>query len=330
MPWILGCAAPEPSTPDSDPPEAHAPAPWDEDAFWDTPGPLADLVFPESVLEARWIVRVATREAGGRWGGSPQAVLRDFNSFDVIATPRGLVLVGLLGATGRYNPDVASVAVFATQDLVQWSTHIWEVEDARGMNIVDPSLHRRPDGTYELIYFGTTQFGVDPVWLPGPHAIRRAPWDEDARVWREDPEDVVAYEGAVDPVVCNVGDEEWLFSTQSAVRVVADRLDADGHLDHVPFHTWEGHSVPFCREHADGLEVVAQSAAASGPPRVAQFVGERFEDRGDLYEPFGWSNEVCTSPVIVASGSRDLLFCAFLNHLVPPEHDVSTGTSATR
>jgi hypothetical protein len=301
--WLAACGAPDGvgATP-------LAPAPWNDEDFWESPGPLAELVHPADVSSAVWIVRMATSDDGYHWEPVTEIPLVELNSLDVLETPRGLVLVGVLSRAARFGPAGPNVAVFATTDLTRWSTHLWSLEDVRGANIVDPSLHRRPDGTHELVYYGNDVYDIDPVTLPGPHAIRRATWNGGA--WAEDPVDLAAYEGAADPIVCNRGDEEWLFSTQSAERVVAGRLGAEHHLDDAPERAWEPYTVPSCRSRGDGLEILAQVDAALGPPRRAWFDGETLRDEGNLYDHMPWGFDSCSSPVMAQLDTRYVLFCA--------------------
>lgn len=312
--WMGACmerSVPLDTAPVAAPP-AEAPAPWNDDAFWDTPGPFANLVRPRGDEETSWTVGVATRAPGGTWEALPHAVLRNLNSLDVLETQRGLILVGLLDGYGLYDSSIPSVAVFATTDLEHWSSHRWTVLDARGRSIVDPALHRRPDGTFELVYYGASVRGVDPVEIPGPHAIRRATWDEGDGAWREEPEDIAAFDGAVDPMLCNLRDEEWLFATQSAERVVAGKLGPDGRLVGIPTAFWEGHTVPFCRPRDAGLEVFAHAEqAAPVPPSVAHFDGTTFQERGEAYSGLSRMWNHCTSPVVATLQERDVLFCAF-------------------
>lgn len=289
-------------------------APWEDPAFWTTPGPLAALVSPAELHDPLWVVRVATSPDLERWTPRAEIPLVDVNSLDVIALDEGLVLMGLIGSN-TFRVPMSEVFAFATRDLETWSTHAWPIGARRSINPVDPSLHVRRDGTVEMLYYGCDSFGIDPVEVAGEHAIRRATWTDAG--WVEDATDIARIERAVDPVACNLEGEEWLFATQSGMRILGGRRVDDGSFAMDEGVTWERASVPFCRElpagSGGGLELIGQTDSGYGLPArslVTQDGSHTFV--ADLYETSPWGAELCTSPVVAPFDGGYVLFCAIL------------------
>lgn len=284
--------------------------PWQVPGFWDDPGPLESLfdADPEAA-ERTYTVRMATSTDGVTWVGSEDVVITDFNSLDLfVVGDEGVILTGL-----NANPDLAvqmgAVHLIASADLETWASHAWGIPDRHVTNLVDPSLHLRADGTPGLTYYATDVFGEDPVWVEGPHEIRRAAWI--GHDWAEDDDVAWQEEFLADPIICDIDGQEWLFTTQAAQRIVSARGNGDGTFTSTPEIEWDNRTVPFCRDDgAGGLALYAQSDGSHGLPQQATFDGAVITELGPIYPEHLWGEDNCSSVVVGRFREQYVLFCA--------------------
>ena len=290
---------------------APALLPWEVPGFFEDAGPLQSLIEADPTSPERaFTVRMATSPDGVDWIASDAVIASDFNSLDLLVTPSGVILTGL-AANEALPLHQGSVYLLASADLTRWASREWVVSDSAAANLVDPSLHLRADGTPGLAYYACDTFGVDPVWVPGDHAIRRAAWVGGAlEAWVEDAAVSYADDFLVDPVICSLDGQEWLFATQAAEHVILASGNGDGTFTGRNDLTWASQSVPYCAPRGSGLGVYAQGRSATELPTVAQFDGEDLTETGPLYAAHLWGTNSCTSPVMGWFQDQYVLFCA--------------------
>ncbi len=295
----------------SDTGSALALLPWEVPGFYDDAGPLHSLFEADPTAPERaYTVRMATSPDGVTWTESDAVIASEFNSLDLLVTPTGVILTGLPASEGLALHQ-GSMYLLASADLTRWASREWVVSDISSVNLVDPSIHLRADGTPGLTYYACDTFGEDPVWVPGDHAIRRAAWVGGPQErWVEDPAVAYADDFLVDPVICNLNGQEWLFATQAAEHVILASGNGDGTFTGRNDLTWASQSVPYCAPRDAGLGVYAQGRGMSELATVAQFDGEDLDETGPLYAAHLWGSNNCTSPVLGWYQDQYVLFCA--------------------
>lgn len=292
------------STDTSDTSEAGA-LPWDDDAFWTDPGPLAALVAsrPEP---ARYAVRLAT-SADGRTFVDAGTAAWGLSSLHVLVAGDGLVVTGMVDA-GIVLLEERTVYALVTRDLATWGSVAWPVGGAVEAMTVDAAPYLAEDGRLGVVYFSTSVEGVDPASIPGAHPIRRAWWEDGALVEAAEP--LLAEEGLVDPCVCTLDGVEVLFATAGEAGVLVAPGTDDGFGPVATGSTLSGVTVPFCRVDGDVGTLLAQVPGSDAPPRAFTFDATgRVEAAGDaaVENPFDGQ---CTSPAIVPWRDGWLMVCA--------------------
>ena len=289
------------------------PYPWsDNPDWWTDPGPIAPRMFPESVPGGIWDVRMATSTDGVNWEPDPRHIAYGFSSFDLLPTPDGLILTGVIQYIENDTVllEQPSLLSLVTADLETWGSQRFRISDATRRWTVDGGLRIRPDGLFQAHWFGTDIEG-DPATLPGEHEIYSGSWDGETLV-----EDGLIYsrELAADPSVCYRGDQEWLFFTYQGVTIRAAKGNGDGTFADTDLE-YDFVNVPACVASDEDFRLYAQNRGGGGPPWVVHLNEDAtFKSSAQLYteeqDPFGYNS--CTSPQVTFFKGKYVLFCAVM------------------
>lgn len=287
--------------------------PWESSGFWDDPGilePLFGALADTSDTDMKYLVYMATSSDGVNWTLEDEPLMEGINSLDLFQTSDGIILQGLLQPERGVVMTPGTIYGFETKDLVTWGSHSWAIQGLDDKNnLIDPSLALTWDGKLVMNYYRSTFEDGDPVWYEGEHEIWRAVWDgeqftNDIKVYGDD--------YLADPVMCNLDGTDWLFVTQNGERVLANKSNGDGTFTNMPDLSWEGQTVPFCRNEGGDLLMVAQGLGGTlvEPSKGTFTETDGFADGGQMYAEEFWMERYCTSPVVGRVGSTWVSFCA--------------------
>ncbi len=283
------------------------PLPWADPTFWTEPGPLAILVGSRPSA-ARYAVRIATSVDGVHYTDAG-TIAWGLSSLHVLAVDGGLVLTGMVDP-GLVLLSEATVYALATRDLTTFGSVAWPVAEAAEAMTVDAAPYVAADGRLGVVYFGTSEAGVDPATIPGPHAIRRAWWTEAGLV--EEPAPLYSEDGLVDPCVCTLDGTEVLFATvaDDGVRVATSTGGPFAAVDNGA--ALSGNTVPFCRADADGGALVTQLPSDEGPPPAFRWSADGMVTPAGTAADANPFDGPCTSPAILPWQDGWLMVCAIV------------------
>ena len=303
---------------DSGDTEVDEPDVWEDPAWWTEPGPFAPLLdLSNAPRHPHWEVWYTTSPDMKTWTPAT-SIGFNFSSLDLLVLEEGLIIGGSLTPDPDFNIMAPFEHYFAmvTKDLETWGSHELFIEDAAQPMIIDPSIHRTPDGELQLLFFGSTM-DVDPELLPddypNPHAIFTAWWDTD-RFVQADPEPMLEADYVVDPSGCYYEDRHYVLGTRRYGELYfAERhIDkSDEYLDVGETAVWSGVQVPYCNVQGEAPLFIAQFGGGYGPPQVRWF-----DEKGFLAEPVDLldlkavGHDSCTSPVLGHYREEWVLFCA--------------------
>jgi hypothetical protein len=279
---------------DTEPPLVEEP--WKEAGFWSEIGPLEPLFSGEDPSGPDWEVRIATSVDGVEWVADERVIARGFSSLHLLVMEEGVILSGVVDRRYLENlqtslPDGVLYAL-VSPDLVNWGSVGLPVENPTHTYLIDPGLGWTREGTLQAWWYGTSEEG-DPATLPGLHLIEGSIWEAGGFGV---PEFLYEAEGLADPSICFLGEERWLFATESSSRVVA--ASGAEQLSAVAGFKWEGVTVPFCSEEEGFISVLGQVSGGAQPPHRA-IVEESgiWSDSGEAWEELLFQGNGCTSPV---------------------------------
>ncbi len=288
---------------------------WADADYWAS-GPLSNLILPtELPTTTHWEVRIATSADGTTWVPDERVIAYGFSSLDLIVAGDTLVFAGMIdGEVARSMPEEVhgyTIPAIATMDLETWGSKTWTVTGGNETNLVDPSLQLGTDGALRATWFAHSSPGVDPATIEGVHNMQRATWSETGTFAQDDADPEFAAEWLCDPVICELGETQWLFYTNEAERVLAARSpDGGEHFDIEPTFSWEGPSVPFCISGDDDMRVIAQTSGGRYAPLGGVLTAAgTFTETGSIYADHPWGDN-CTSPVIAFWKEQWVLACA--------------------
>ena len=298
--------------------------PWSTEGFWTDPGLLAELIYPTEFPTGpgpTWHLRIALSDDGVNWEADPRIIATGISSLNLLVVETdggpGVVITGVLEgkATGYFDIPAEPQTVYglASRDLETWSTFGLPIEGASYDVVIDPALWIDRTGALQAVWYGVENNDTDPAQLPGPHPLFGAPWSGSAL--QQYPEPVLNIEGTADPVICPMGGEDWMFTTEDTVRTIAARgADPARHgeaFEVVEGFVWDMVTVPWCRAEGEELVVIGQTGGGRGPPEqmIVRADGST-EARGALYAQSPFMPESCTSPAVGRFGDRWLLICA--------------------
>ncbi|GDX79076.1 hypothetical protein LBMAG42_08870 [Deltaproteobacteria bacterium] len=288
---------------------------WANADYWAS-GPLSSLILPTELPTAtHWEVRVATSADGVAWVPDERVIAWGISSLDLLVAGDTLVIAGMIDgeAARELPPDVQgyTIPALATTDLLTWGSKTWTITGGNDTNLVDPSLQLGSDGLLRAAWFAHSEPGVDPATIEGVHNMQRGTWSETGTFAQDDADPEYAYEWLVDPVICELGETQWLFYTNLAERVYAAHSpDGGEHFDMEASFSWEGPSVPFCISGDDDIRVIGQTPAGKDAPLQGILTTDgTFTETGPLYAEHPWG-ENCTSPVLGYWKDQWVLACA--------------------
>jgi len=257
----------------------------------------------------QYVLFMATSSDGVTWEANPDPIIESFNSLDLWVTEDGIILSGLVQPERGVFLTPGVIYGIESQDLVHWASHAWEVQGLGDVNNMgDPSLTVDQNGIPVLTYYRSIFIDGDPVTLEGDHEIWQAHWDGEYFV-----NDIMAYADKylVDPVVCTLGDTDWMLVNRSGGGIIGARSLGDGTFAPDPNVSWDHHSVPYCTADGDHLLVISQDQGAWLLPQYGYLTNDgALTDNGSLYPEHLWPYKNCTSPVMAKYNETWVTFCS--------------------
>ncbi len=298
--------------------------PWEAEGFWTDPGPLEGLLYPTEYPfggSPIWNLRFATSPDGVSWTADPRVIATGLSSLNLLVVETedgpGVVITAVLdGRSAEYFGipyGLKTIYGVASRDLQTWSTFGLPIADADYDYVIDPALWFDRTGALQAVWYGVADHDADPAQIPGPHPILGAPWSMGA--FQQRPEPILAIEGTADPVICPMDGEDWLFTTQDALRVIAARgtdsaVQAE-RFEPVEGFAWEYVTVPWCRSAGADTLLIGQSSGGVAPPsQLLVHPDGSAAQQPPVYSASPFEPANCTSPAVAQVGDQWLLICA--------------------
>ena len=199
--------------------------PWEEVGFWEKAGPYSALVLPTDVpTTPHWQLRMARKTGERSWEADPRVLAIHVSSFGILPAEDGLLLsvsVDALPAEamGVQVPITRELVVFATQDLENWSTHLYRLMVEEEVLPTDQSLWLDAGGALHAVYYRFLRVEGQNSGIPaGPHPIATAAWKSGCF---EVESVVYTADNLLDPVICPYPDGQgwWLFATTAELQI---------------------------------------------------------------------------------------------------------------